>query len=293
MSQEMFDYVYGLNIDADYPGVKLSIEIITPETAALMLKANVNNRDKKREPIAKAIKNGEWILNGATIVFSDEGELLDGQNRLYACIEANRPIVTVIARGIKKSAQISMDTGVKRQVVDFLKMKGVKDCNTIASIGTALMNADTYGLQSAFYKRANRSTLKSIVDYIMDNLDNVKFLKSDINQMRKVFKGFSAGSMGVLFDRFYKASYEDAEYFISQLNEPCPSVQPIGMLRDLLLKNASKKERKLSQRYLGAVTIKAWNAYMLGNEISQLKFTQGGKNPESFPSIYGLEESDE
>lgn len=285
------DYEFGINVEHSYPHVKITIEAIYPDIASKMLEANINNRDKKREPLADAIRNDEWVLNGATIVFSDEGELLDGQNRLYACVESGKPIVTIVVRGVKKDAQISMDTGVKRQVIDYLKMNGVKDYTIMAAVGTAMMNANTYGLQAAFYKRANRTTLKTVVDYIMTNLDHIRFIKQKTNLPRKVFSGVSSGTLGVLFDCFYKVDEEDADYFIEQLNSPCPQSQPIAMLRDALLKNASKKEGQMSQKYIGAIIIKTWNAYMAGAEIRQLKFAQGGANPESFPKIYGLDES--
>ena len=289
----LFKYVYGRDISRYYRNVSISIERIYPEDAIEMLKSNVGNRSLKRMPLADAIENGEWTLNGATIVFSDEGILLDGQNRLIACIKSGKPIDSIVVRGIKKPAQVTMDTGIKRQVSDNLKMQGVKDYTTVAAIGTTMAAVDYLGFQAGFYKRSNRMTTKSAVDYIMNNLDRIKFLKSVIGNSRKDFKGFPVGSMAVLYDRFYKVSEPDADCFIKQLNSPSPQYQPIAMLRDALLKNAAKKDGRFSAKYLGAITIKAWNAFMQGQEIKCLKFAQGGHSPESFPKIYGLDDEDE
>ena len=73
-----FPYIYGREVSHEYPGVTMGIEMIYPDVAAEMLKTNIRNRDKKNEPLKKAIEDNEWTLNGSTIVFSDDGVLLDG-----------------------------------------------------------------------------------------------------------------------------------------------------------------------------------------------------------------------
>ena len=78
MAKMRFKYTYGDDVSDIYPNVTISIERIYPDVAKRMLRANVNNRSMKRESIAKAITNEEWVLNGATVVFSDTGVLLDG-----------------------------------------------------------------------------------------------------------------------------------------------------------------------------------------------------------------------
>jgi hypothetical protein len=57
---------------------------------------------------------------------------------------------------------------------------------------------------------------------------------------------------------------------------------PIRLLRNRLISDANSKQH-LSRVEILALFIKAWNHYRAGNEVTYLKFTSGGKNPESMP----------
>jgi len=79
--------------------------MLTPEKAMEMLDRNKNNRplsDSHVQRIAGQIRAGKWIFNGDTIKISDDGEVVDGQHRLWACIESKKPIETVIVYGVPR-----------------------------------------------------------------------------------------------------------------------------------------------------------------------------------------------
>ena len=75
--------------------ITTKVEKITPELAREYLKKNTDNyRKLARGTVrnyAEDIKNGRWELNGETIVFAESGVLQDGQHRLAAIIQANKP----------------------------------------------------------------------------------------------------------------------------------------------------------------------------------------------------------
>ena len=283
-----FEYIYGIKAWDKYPNVNISIEIITPETALAMLETNVNNREMKREPLVEAIKSGEWCLNGETIVFADDGTLLDGQNRLYACVVANIPIVSIVVRGIAKSAQVTMDSGVKRQVADYLKMLGYKDPNVVAAIGTAMLKGTVYGIESAFSKKnSDQFTTKQIVSFIVENYESrIKPVLSTARAAARQYKGLSVGTVAVLFEVFKGVDIESFEHFAGMLAMKYDPVKPVRLLISRLSANAQSQRGRLPQRILAAYIVKAWNAYMRGEDISQLKVTLGGAHPEQFPEIF-------
>jgi hypothetical protein len=98
---------------------------ITPEEAARWLKCNHVNRPVRRrhvEFLAREIKDGHWMLNGAAIVISENEEILDGQHRLLAIIEAGEPIKTIVIYGIDKAAFKTIDTGAVRTGSDALSL---------------------------------------------------------------------------------------------------------------------------------------------------------------------------
>ena len=282
-----FPHVHGENIEHLYPNVRMSIERITPETAKKMLTTNISNRDPKREAIADAILRGQWKLNGASIVFDTNGVLRDGQNRLMACIKAGKPIDTVVVRGVEPEAQITMDTGVKRSLTDYLKLKGLKNYTTVGSMGMMIYRANTYGLQSAFTMPvAGKDTLQTVYEFILKEYDTrIEPLISSVMAIRVAY-GVEAGTLGALLDAFSRAGSDNLNEFVSQLLNRKPACTAVRLLQDKLHKNKEKKDGKLPQKVIAALIIKSWNAYMLGDDIKLLRFTQGGANPESFPEVF-------
>lgn len=284
-----FDYIFGEYVADKYPGVTVSIERITPSVARSMLGTNTHNRDTNRfETISKALKNGEWSLNGASVIFSDDGVLLDGQHRLMACVKTGIAFDTIVVRGIGKQQQMTMDVGTKRKVADFLKLDGYPDPGLVASIGNAIYRADYLGLSESFTRAsAEKGTLLATVNFIEDNYETrIGPLKSLVRAVSRRYRGVYSATIGALFDVFRRAGDEDFDAFIDQLlgkAEPCKTVE---LLISRLNENIRKTSGKLTQKVIAALFIKTWNAFMSGEQLGTLAYRQGGAHPEAFPEVY-------
>jgi multidrug resistance efflux pump len=84
-------------------GLSVEVEVITPEQAAEYLKNNAYHRKVKKKKVAEYMKemvDGNWKLNGKTIVFDRDGRLLNGQHRLGAVAEAGVSLTTLVVRGV-------------------------------------------------------------------------------------------------------------------------------------------------------------------------------------------------
>ena len=100
---------------------------IYPDLAAeLLANRNPTNRAIKVVKLGQLIsdvKNGNFTLNGETIIFSDSGNLLNGQHRLTAVVETGVPISSVVVTGIQSQARETMDQGKTRGAGDVLQME--------------------------------------------------------------------------------------------------------------------------------------------------------------------------
>lgn len=118
-------------------GIEIKLTTITPEMATGLLEYNTDNRpinDQHVHRIARQISDGKWKFNGDTIKVSDDKEVLDGQHRLWATIEANKPIETVVVYGVKRDAFATIDTLRKaRSGADVLAINGQTRYRNIAS----------------------------------------------------------------------------------------------------------------------------------------------------------------
>jgi hypothetical protein len=98
--------------------------LITPEMATKWLEGNTHNRsirDSKVDQYARDMLSGKWRLTHQGIAFGGDGTLLDGQHRLWAIVNSNRPTRMMVARGVPDDAQRVIDDNLPRTVVDALK----------------------------------------------------------------------------------------------------------------------------------------------------------------------------
>lgn len=281
-----FDYVYGKNVERDYPQITITIEEINKATADAMLETNIENRNAKREPIAKDLENGDWEINGATIVFDKLGILRDGANRLRAISKTGVPAVTIVVRGVESKAQLTMDSNVKRTVNDFLVMRGYAEATTVGAIGAALLRKDKYGIERVFHKaNGEEVSTREVVNYIADIYDErIEPIRNEVRQTSRAAK-VGTGVLGVLADEFRKAGGDEWIHFFRQMRLVEPQCQPVQVLTKRLLDDAADLSKKMLPKAKAAIIIKAWNAYMKGAEIGSLKYRNGGANPEDFPKI--------
>lgn len=120
--------------------MKIENTVITPEFARLLLEKNTNNRNVRRShvaAIARDMRAGDFVQNGDAIRISVSGELIDGQHRLLACIEAGVPFPSLLISGIADEAKQSIDTGRARTAADRFKFEGMHNAAAVsASIRT-------------------------------------------------------------------------------------------------------------------------------------------------------------
>lgn len=281
-------YIYGIKCWDKFPNVTVSIETITPQVAIAMLERNVKNRNIKRlETLIETIGNGAWRLNGSTIVFDSEGNLVDGQHRLTACIKADVPITTIVVRGVDSETQVTMDSGYKRTLQDFLKLAGYKECSLLAAITLALMRKDRYGLRTAVSYRSSavNPTSAQGMDFVNTNYNSrIKPIMTNIRNFKTHYKGISTNTIAPLFEEFRNISIEDYEYFFGMIVGRYTPTRTVFSLIQRLSAQSDRKT-KLPDEYIAAYFIKTWNAFVDGVEPGSLMYRPGGANPEHFPTI--------
>jgi hypothetical protein len=118
--------------------IQYSAETITPDRAKALL-AHAVNKDKDEKAIhkyAEAMKKGVWIENFQTIAISQDGKLLNGVQRLYACIEADTPFYTWVARNVREDTLHTIDQHRQRNFQGVLESRGVNFANTVLHTAT-------------------------------------------------------------------------------------------------------------------------------------------------------------
>lgn len=96
---------------------------VTPELAAQWLATNHQNRGPKTKRIiayANAMREGRWRLTHQGIGFDKDGNLIDGQNRLMAIVEAGVTVQMQVTTGLQRDDMLAVDMGAPRSAGDSL-----------------------------------------------------------------------------------------------------------------------------------------------------------------------------
>lgn len=280
-------YTYGVNVYHEYPDITVTLERITPEIAADMLGVNIHNRTVHRNAYAQDMAEGNWMVNGATIVFSNDGILRDGQTRLLACVESEESFDTFVVRGVNPESQFTMDTGSPRTLSDMLKLEDYPNADTLAAITRQFAFYDRKGNLEEGLGKVSKSvfSMKQLLTYVHDNYasQNMHKITLLVNRVKKHRR--PSGMWGLLIREFLKSGEENTEDFLAQVAKTKGTSDVVMKLLNKLEEN-EEAASSVSVHIIAAWIIKTWNAWMQGTEIKTLSFKRGGSRPERFPSIY-------
>lgn len=141
--------INGANEIQGAPEVTSIVETVDVDMARTLLELNrpysVGTEDTNRrvrqnrvDELTKAILAGEWVCTNQGIGISIEDELVDGQHRLLALLQAAEvnPDITIrslVVWNLPVEAKNAVDIGGARRPGDFIAMRGVASANNIAA----------------------------------------------------------------------------------------------------------------------------------------------------------------
>jgi hypothetical protein len=110
--------------------IEVSVEKISPAKAEKMLNTNCSNRTLREgivEKYADDMRKGQWTKCIAPIAFYEDGDVADGQHRLWAIIESGETHEFMVVRGLDRESGLNIDVGLPRSLVDNARISGVNE----------------------------------------------------------------------------------------------------------------------------------------------------------------------
>lgn len=275
-------------------GIEAQEEEVTPSIAEAYLLRNRSNRPVYRpwiDALVDAIKRGEFLANAETIKFDEEGNLIDGQHRLQAVVEAGVPVTMLVARGVPQQSVFSIDLSRRRTLPQTLRMLGELDATILSgAIGWLYRLPDMFGSRRSTSVAQRHPTVIQGLNMLEENPG----LRDSTRVALRAHRGSGiAPSVGAaLYYLFSTVDEESAEEFFDLLatGDGLSAGHPIFVLRASAHKWQSKPKALRPRPYhIAAIIIKAWNAYVEGREVGQYSFAPGGAKNEAFPRILGYE----
>ena len=238
----------------------------------------MNDQHVKR--IARQILNGKWKFNGDTIKVSSDCQVLDGQHRLWAVIEAKMPIETIIVHGLEREAFATIDTLRKpRSGADVLAINGATHHAAITSSCLQWLLRWQRGCLENYKAPINRIE-NSDVELAWENNPSV----ARAVQRCMCLRGLANPSLVSFF--YYILSNRNpelAERMIFTLEKPA-GVSLYDPFFRLRLYFASENKRKDPIMTI-ALMVKAANAANQNKELRALNWRSQGSNAEAFPKL--------
>lgn len=264
--------------------------IITPEMATDLLTLNTKNRNirtKRVLKLAEAIKEGKWMCNGDTIRISKNSVLMDGQHRLLACVSAGKMIKSIIVTGLEEEAFATIDTGASRSSGDTMSFLGCKNAATLSGLIKWMYS---YEISKDFHKSRrtymDNQDLKAYWDLLdTKEKERIENAASRASGYHKKFNSLSQSQAAFFYYLFNSIDAFKAEEFfyllttgdgIGSKNKPS-----IWLLREKLVKFSDDKYNQTDLTMRNALIIKAWNVYIKGADLKQLKWD----DREPFPKV--------
>lgn len=241
--------------------------VIVPGVAAAILKNNPNNRnlsEKKVAEYARDMLSGRWAFNGEPIIIADTGELNDGQHRLQAVIDSNRPQDFFIVFGMARETRATIDQGLARTAGHYLAMHGVESSKACASIAGLVMAYETTAGRSL----RDRRTHAEIVDRVLSD-DAIGAAAHFSNTVQRFCKGLlTPAQIGCCHYLFSAIDPIDANEYLTQVcvGERIKRGDPAFAARQALTN--IKGEQRIERL---EVTFRGWNAYRQRRKLKVAK----------------------
>jgi hypothetical protein len=248
------------------------IATVTPDIARAWLDQNAKNRKPTMAHIkamARDMKNGKWRLTGDAIRFSVSGNLIDGQHRLMACIEAGTPFTTIVLYGLPDDAQQFIDLGKSRSAADYLSMDGFANANQVQAAARLLL-AWKNGHSHISGGQIGRFTVAETLECVRRH----PALAASVRISAGKF-GFPSSVTAVLhYAGTHLIGYPDrAEAMLDVLRTGVPDYpgDPIHRLRDRFLRSRHDTTRLIPRNQVAPYCIHAWNAFARRTPLEVVK----------------------
>ncbi len=261
------------------------IMTITPDLAREWTGLNIRNRPVRYTKVARFARDmraGKWVLNGESIKIATDGTIIDGQHRLYGCIQAETPFQTIVIRGLPPEVQDTVDTGSARSMADQFGLRGEVNSTLLAAVTRWSFRwlRGSRG-RSGHDQEPTHSEMIALLE-AEPRLREAAAWANNARQQKSVPVNGSVWGMAWLL--FHGSDHLAAEVFLEKVltGEDCPAGHPALAFRNRMWAARAEGQRLNQNEQLGYL-IMAWNAFKGDRSIGKLQPPRGGFTPKTFP----------
>lgn len=270
------------------------VEVVPEEAERFLDIANFRNRrvrQKKVVQFSNEMKAGEWRLQNP-LIFSDSGELIDGQHRLLAVIESYSAVVFLVQVTDPREAKevnLATDGGSPRNLADMLHFNLVPHSARVAPV---LVYEKNYRVSHKSPFQSSQATKSEYLGVYRDIGEEVfKLAFGAVPRGMHVRLSINRAVVDWLSLQLVQIDPGDAELFFNLIVNPSQLKESDApfVLNQKFLALASRQNRKghiaappIEQ---GTLLVKAWNKYYSSDPTTEKEMRYTAKG--DFPDIFG------
>lgn len=257
---------------------------VTASVAKHMLDSNADNqrniRPVKVEQYARDILARHWPITGDTIKVNTRGEMMDGQHRMLAVLQAAtiKPDICVkmlVAFNVDPAAMAVLDTNVPRGLHDMVGITfQTKQSHLVAAVVRRVIQWEQGNYVGASGRNGGVPTHTEALERLSKDLEGFVAASArgrDVQQA-KLAPGAPSGTAFYLFRQVHpEHAHQFFDFLISGAN--LSEGSPILTLRNRFV----RADRLRAYEYI-ALYVRAWNAWREGRTLNNVYVdTSGGK----------------
>ena len=267
--------------------------MVTPQLAEQLLQHNTFNRAMKQgaaEAYAREMREGRWHRNGVPIMIGPNGELWNGQHRLWGIIEAQMTVPLVIIKNVPREALATIDTGLPRSYADYRKLSGKGEGLTVQyanELQAVLRLVHWYEkLWPAF--TSGRSRLRAThleLDEILNRHPRLPEFIQHAASSDKLRRLGSIATTSFVYAMAAEAYPEQAHAWLEVLKtgDSDTVTHPANLLREQFMLARLTTKRTLTTDARFVYLTKSWNAFAQNKAIRSIRW----QKEEPLPAIFG------
>jgi hypothetical protein len=274
----------------------LSVELmeVTPDIAKQWLLSTDKSIQRRLNLshvtyLAREMKNGNWDLNGQPIQIDTNGNAVNGQHRLNACIESNTPFMTLVVFGVDTSSIKTIDEGSKpRGLSDFLDINYSCTHSDVIAAAMKFVFQWDLGLRRAAGKKGEIQGSNVRTSIRMSPADAVAFLDKNpgfFQFINEAISLYQAGDKLMIKSVFCsllwlveRSNPHHARAYFTKLSTGIGITEnsPIAYVRKVLIEEQrnsaiyNKTRRRVTRGSIIALIIKGFNYYVDRIEVMRL-----------------------
>jgi hypothetical protein len=220
--------------------------------------------------------SGNWKLNADCIRFNGNGDLIDGQHRLRACIESGCSFDTYVAVNLDHDAFDTIDQGRKRTIGDIFTRQGHANYNTLSGAIRTVWRLERGFTVSKGAMRADEAN--AVLETNPTIHDACAVARNLCGRRKLIGPAVLAGLIHMT--RKKNKAQADAFWEAVMIGDGMSKTDAAFVLRERLIANIGSMT-KIQGDNLIALCIKAWNSHRDGGPCRVLKYDYR----EEFPKI--------